>query len=124
MPLTAKKLAHMAKLYPKILQGRTQSITLGIKHPDGTVTTTTVNGIWRAMQDADPVLTGSVAQTDILAMFMESDVSLATLRSVAYAYPTTSTGAEPASRYLITALAPRGFPVGTDRIFVTLRRQR
>lgn len=124
MPLTPKKLAHMAKLYPKILAERTQPIVLGIKHADGTVTTTTVNAIWRATQDADPVLSGSVAGTDILAMFMESDISLATLRSVVYAYPQTPVGSEPATRYLITALAPRGFPVGTDRIFVTLRRQR
>jgi hypothetical protein len=124
MTLTAKKLAHMAKLYPKILQQRTQSITLVCKNADGSTTPREVDGIWRAMQDADPALTGATGQTDILAMFLESDVSLATLRSVAYAYPTTPQGAEPAGRYLITALAPRGFPVGTDRIFVTLRRQR
>lgn len=124
MPLTAKKLAHMAALYPKILQQRTQPITLVCKNPDGSTTPITVDAIWRAGQDADPALTGATGQTDVLAMFLESDVSLATLRSVVYASPQTPVGAEPATRYLITALAPRGFPVGTDRIFVTLRRQR
>jgi hypothetical protein len=123
MPLTPAKLKHMAKLWPKVLAQRTQQITLHCKNPDGTTHDLVVNAVWRATQDADPVL-GHAAQSDILAMFMESDISLATLRSVIYAAPVTPTGAEPAQRYIITALAPRGFPVGTDRIFATLQRQR
>lgn len=123
MPLTAKKLAHLASLYPKILQGRSQPITLVCKNPDGSTTTIEKTGIWRVVQDADPVITGQVASPDILAMFLESDVSLATLRSVISAYPTTPAGAEPAERYTITAIAPRGLQPGADRIFVSLRRQ-
>jgi hypothetical protein len=123
MPLTSRKLAHIAALYGRAMTGRSQSITLHCKQPDGSVTTITATGIWRPMQDADPVIAGQVGTADVLAMFLETEVSLATLRSVIYAYPTTPTGAEPADRYTITALAPRGFPVGTDRIFLTLRRQ-
>jgi hypothetical protein len=123
MPLTGKKLAHIAGLYTKILQGRTQSITMVCRNPDGSTTTHTVTGIWRPSQDSDPVISGQVAAADVLAMFMETDIDLATLRSVIYAHPTTPFSAEPATRYTITALAPRGFPAGTDRIFISLRRQ-
>jgi hypothetical protein len=123
MPLTARKLAHMQALYTKILQERSQSITLVCKNPDGSTSTIQRTGIWRVVQDADPAIAGQVNSADVLAMFLESDVSLATLRSVIYAYPTTPTGADPAERYTITSLAPRGFPVGADRIFISLRRQ-
>lgn len=122
MPLNARKLAHMAKLYTKVLAGRSENITLVCKNADGSTSTITANGIWRPVQDADPVL-GPAAGADVLAMFLETDVSLATLRSVIYAHPTTPIGAEPAVRYSIIALAPRGFPPGTDRIFISLRRQ-
>jgi hypothetical protein len=123
MPLTPRKLAHMAALWPRILQGRTQSVTLVCKNPDGSTSPLVVDAIWRVQGDDDPSLVRR-AGNDILAIFLAADVSLAQLRFTVYAAPTTPTGAEPATRYIITSITPKGFPPGADRLQVTLTRQR
>lgn len=112
----------MAALYDRVFQDRTQSIALHCKQPDGSLMTVTKTGIWRVLSDADPVM--GARGNDALAMFKSTDVTLTQLRSVAYAHPTTPQGPEPATRYTITSIAPRGFPVGEDRIFVSFKRQR
>jgi len=125
MPLTTKKLAHMATLWKRSLANRQQTISLICKNSDGSTTTITKPAVWRVVDDADPVLPGiTSAQADVIAMFMLTDISLAQLRSVTAMYPSSPQGSEPANRYRIVSLAPRGFPVGQDRIFVTLKRQR
>lgn len=129
MPLDAFKSAHILAKLALIDMGRTQQIVLTLKLANGTTTQLIVPAIWKPYHDMDPSLmeagpgTGT-SEDDILASFNLADVSLAQMRSCIYAYPQTPTGAEPANRYIVTSITPKGLLPGGDRIVVTFDRQR
>jgi hypothetical protein len=134
MPLDTRKLKHIAAKLTPITQGRTQQITLVLRNPDGTTQTIQKPAIWRQAQDADPTLnppSGSVPGSphtggveDIVSLFNQTDISLSQLRSCIYAYPTSPLSSEPANRYLLTSVTPKGMQPGGDRFIVTWTRQR
>lgn len=131
MPLDARKIAHIKAKIPLINQGRTQPIAWVLKNADGSTTTHVIDTLWGPAQDADPTLgtpqSGTLAvgtADDILASVNGTDLSLAQLRSCIYATPQSPLADEPASRYLITTITPKGMMAGGDRYVVTLTRQR
>jgi hypothetical protein len=131
MPLDSRKIAHIKAKIALINLGRTQPICWVLKNADGSTTTHTVDTLWGPAQDADPTLgtpqSGTLAvgtSDDVLASVQGADLSLAQLRACIYAYPQSALDDEPASRYIITTITPKGMMTGGDRYVVTLTRQR
>lgn len=134
MPLDTRKTAHITAKLRTILAGRGQQITLVLRNPDNTTKTLSVYAIWREAQDADPTLNpphGGVpgapstgGQDDIVSEFLAEDITLAQLRAVIYAAPATLLASEPATRYILTGITPKGMLPGGDRYIVTWTRQR
>jgi hypothetical protein len=117
-------------MYKKVFAGRAQSVILTLRTPVGGTTTLTINAVWRVMGDMDPTLSQTAADIetratspDVLAEFLESDVSLAQLRSCLYITLAAGVGAQPASKYIIAAIEVRGMPPGGDRFLVHCMRQ-
>ena len=82
------------------------------------------------MGDMDPTLSQTAAdietratQPDVIAEFLETDVTLAQLRSVLYITLSAGVGAQPAQKYIIAAIDVRGMPPGGDRFVVNCMRQ-
>lgn len=105
--------------------------TLGQTSPPGLGTNTLqINGIWRVMEDADPTLSEiniavmrTAEKPDVIAHFLESDISLAQLRSCIYAYPTTPVGVNPANHFLLAHVDVRGLQPGGSQLITYWMRQ-
>jgi len=130
MALTTRKLAHITAMYKKVFAGRSQSVILTLRTGAGGTTTLTVNAVWRVMGDMDPTLSQTVADIetratspDVIAEFLESDVTLAQLRSCISITLAAGVGAQPAQKYIIAAIDVRGMPPGGDRYIVNCMRQ-
>lgn len=130
MPLTTRKIAHIVAMYQKVFAQRSQSVILTMRTSAGGTTTLTVNAVWRVMGDQDPSLTQSVADVetrgslpDVYAEFLETDVTLAQLRSVLWITLTAGVGAQPAQKYFINAIEVRGMQPGGNRFNVHCMRQ-
>lgn len=134
MPLDTRHINHIKNKMARTRVGRTQTVALVLKLPDNTTSTLTADALWRPMVDADPSLApanrvvlgdaGLGGSGDVLASFLATDVTLAQLRSCIYAYPASPYPDEPATRYLITSITPRGMMAGGDRYVCTFTRQR
>jgi hypothetical protein len=130
MPLTARKLAHLTGMYTKVFQQRSQQVVLTMRTGAGGTTTLTVKAVWRVQGDMDPTLSQTAAdietratQPDVIAEFLQADVTLAQLRSVMYITLSAGVGAQPATKYTIAAIDVRGMPPGGDRFVVNCMRQ-
>jgi hypothetical protein len=129
MPLTARKIAHIKAKQALLLEARSQPVYLTCKRADGTTYQKTVNAIWREMADYDPTLDQQALNddaanyADIHALFLTSDIDLATLRSVVYATVDPVSSAT-ATRFRLTSVALKGMMPGGDRYYCTFNRQR
>ena len=130
MPLTAKKLAHITAMYAKVFASRSQQVTLTMRTGAGGTTTLQVKSVWRVMGDMDPTLSQTIAdietratQPDVVAEFLESDVTLAQLRSTICITLVAGVGAQPAQKYIIAAIDVRGMAPGGDRFICSCMRQ-
>jgi hypothetical protein len=132
MPLTARKIAHIKANLVKIFAGRTQQVLLTIRNADGSTTTLpTLNAIWRAMEDQDPIYdpagTGGddIKVADVVALFNLADISYSQMRQCVWAELVPGQpGPAIATRYLPTSITPKGIIPGGDRLIVTFDRQR
>lgn len=130
MPLTTRKLAHISAMYRKVFAGRSQAVVLTLRTPAGGTTTLTVQGVFRVMGDMDPTLHQLSADNetratmpDVIAQFLEADVTLAQLRSCIYLTLAAGVGAQPAQKYVIAAIDVRGMTPGGDRFICDCMRQ-
>lgn len=130
MPLTPRAASHIKAKLALMWEGRTQPIVFTLRTVTGGVpgtTTLTVDAVWHVNDDADPAYSETAGRRplpDILAMVNAADITLAQLRSCLYAAPQSLLANEPATRYLITAIQPKGTMAGGDRYMLTLARQR
>jgi hypothetical protein len=132
MTLTPAKLAHIDALMRRTWAGRSQLVDLTIRNPDGSTATLTVTALWDPVQDADPSLgpaygegAAQFGDVDVQAVFFVADISLAQLRSCLHAqlHPGEGQGAQPATRYTLTALTIHGIRPGGSRFFTEWIRQ-
>jgi hypothetical protein len=131
VPLTAAKLAHLTALYAKVVLFRQQAVTLTLRQSGGGTTTLGVNCVFKPLADLDPAFDpvgagiSDIKGADAYAMFLETDVTLAQLRSCLYLTINSPVGSDlVASRYIPTSIAAKGLPAGGDRYLVTFERQR
>ena len=130
MPLTTRKLNHIAAKYAKVFAGRAQGVILTLRTSAGGTTTLTVNAIWRVMGDFDPTLSQQIAdietratQPDVIAEFLATDVTLAQLRATISLTLAAGVGAQPAQKYTVSLIEVRGLAPGGDRFNVHCMRQ-
>jgi hypothetical protein len=130
MALTTRKLTHITAMYQKIFASRAQNVVLTMRTSAGGTTTLTVKSVWRVMGDMAPTLSQTAAdietratQPDVIAEFLETDVTLAQLRSTLYITLSAGVGAQPATKYIIAAIDVRGMPPGGDRFLCNCMRQ-
>ncbi|HZU13905.1 MAG TPA: hypothetical protein VFB58_13770 [Chloroflexota bacterium] len=127
MPLTPRNIAHIQAKLATIWEGRTQPVVFTLRQAGGGTTTLTVNALWHPNADLDPAYAdpqGHAPGADVLCMVAGTDMTLQQIRSALYAAPQSLLANEPATRYLITSLTPRGTMAGGDRYVLTLTRQR
>lgn len=135
MPLDTRKLAKIASNMTRLRAGRTQPVTLTLKHSDGSTSTMSVNAIIRPMEDDDPALdpsrrmpqtiSNNTANTAAVMSVLTSDVTYLQMRSCIYVdLPTGSPGTVIASRYIPGTIEPKGIAPGGDRLIIALARQR
>jgi hypothetical protein len=130
MPLTTRKLAHISAMYQKIFATRSQQVVLTMRTSAGGTTTLTLKSVFRVMGDMDPTLSQTAADVetrattpDVIAEFLETDVTLPQLRSVIYLTLSAGVGAQPAQKYIIAAIDVRGMAPGGDRFLCHCMRQ-
>jgi|SRR5579884_2027776 len=126
MPLNTRKLNHLHDLLVRAMAGRSQDVILTLKAADGSTSTLTVPAIFRLSVDADPRLaghSGSPGAPDVLAQFMQTDVTLDQLRAcVKITLPPGTTGPDLANAYAIRSIAIKGLQPGGDRFICAVTR--
>jgi ABC-type uncharacterized transport system involved in gliding motility auxiliary subunit len=130
MPLTTRKLTHISAMYQKIFASRSQQVVLTMRTSIGGTTTLQIKSVFRVMGDMDPTLSQTAADVetrattpDVIAEFLETDVTLPQLRSVIYLTLAAGVGAQPAQKYTIAAIDVRGMAPGGDRFLCHCMRQ-
>jgi hypothetical protein len=117
-------------MYAKIFAGRSQTVVLTCRTGAGGTTTLNKPAVWRVQGDMDPSLSQTAADIetratspDVIAEFLETDVTLAQLRSCIYITLAAGVGAQPATKYTIAAIDVRGMTPGGSRFVVNCMRQ-
>lgn len=135
MPLDTRKLAKIAVNTQRLRAGRTQPVTLTLKHADGTTSTLSVPAIVRPMEDDDPALdpsrrmpqtiSNNTANVAAVMSVLTVDVTFQQMRSCIYVdLPPGSPGTVIATRYIPGTIEPKGMAPGGDRLIIALARQR